>query len=99
VRIELHPKVHSDLAAITRHYVKESGQALADRFMAEFYDSAAKLTSNPERFSPYFGHHERRRIKLESFPYVIVFRIILDGIRITIVKHERSHPNRGMRRK
>jgi plasmid stabilization system protein ParE len=99
VNIEYNPSVEEDLADIVEYYSTKAGLHLATRFTREYEDIIQSLKHNPERFSPYLGHKELRRVKFPSFPYLVIFRPILGGVRVTVVKHARSHPRRGIRRK
>jgi plasmid stabilization system protein ParE len=99
VNIEYNPKVEEDLAGIVKHYSAKAGPQLAARFMHEYEGIIQSLKHNPERFSPYLGYEDFRRVKFPSFPYLVIFRTILGGVRVTVVKHDRRHPMRGMRRK
>ncbi len=40
-----------------------------------------------------------RRIRLENFPYVVVYREKTAVVRVTLLKHERRHPRFGMDRR
>lgn len=43
---------------------------------------------------------DTRRSLMKRFPFVILFRLLEDGvIRITVVKHERRHPAFGLERR
>lgn len=39
-----------------------------------------------------------RRVRLKSFPYLIVYRDTPASIRVTLLKHERRHPLYGLKR-
>ena len=78
------------------HYVAEGGLNLADRFEAEFRASLLALKTGPTRFPPYHRSPFFRRIRLQSFPYLIIYRENAKSIRVTLLKHERRHPLFGM---
>ena len=79
------------------HYESESIFA-GDSFKSEFEVAIARIKAMPTRYSPYFGSPIFRRARLSSFPYLIIYRIIPSGIRITVIKHESRHPRYGMTR-
>lgn len=37
-----------------------------------------------------------RRATLHKFPYLILFRVLPDMVRVSMVKHEKRHPNYGL---
>lgn len=97
MRIVLHPLVNDDFNEALDYYERESSRA-ALKFDQEVRDMVESIASRPTHFSFYLGHHIFRRAKLPSFPYLIIYRVIPDGIRVTVLKHERRHPRFGMGR-
>jgi hypothetical protein len=52
--------------------------------------------ANPSRFHPIKpGLH---RANLKRFPYHFIYREIPEGIRVTLVRHHRRHPDLGIDR-
>jgi hypothetical protein len=72
---------------------------LADRFEAEFYLAIAAIKSAPRRFSFYLHSTTFRRARLKSFPFVILFRERVGGVRVFVLKHEKRHPRLGLSRR
>ena len=96
--VHYHPAVQQDFNDALAYYEAEGGRRLADRFEAEFKAGIEAIKAGPTAFARYHGNPLFRRIRLEHFPYVVLYREIPDGIRITLLKHERRHPLYGLTR-
>jgi toxin ParE1/3/4 len=95
MRIEYHPSVRQDVTEATRRY-KAVSQKLTDDFKAELRRVIAMASVNPNRFhSVKPGFHQAN---LKRFPYHVIYREIPEGIRVTLVRHHRRHPDTGMDR-
>jgi len=95
VRVEYHPAVEQDVAEALRRYDSVSHR-LSEEFKAELQRMIALAAANPGRFhviKP--GFH---RANLKRFPYYFVYLKLVDGIRVTLVRHNRRHPDFGMER-
>ena len=93
--IELHPAVEQDVAAALVRYDSVS-RRLSQEFKAELQRMIALAAANPGRFhviKP--GFH---RANLKRFPYHFVYRQLVDGIRVILVRHHRRHPGFEMER-
>ena len=80
-----HPDVQKDVSRILRHYDKIDPR-LGDEFWAELNSFIAKAW----RF--HFESPGRRRANLHRFPYHFLFREVAGGIRITVVRGHKQHP-------
>ncbi len=96
--LEFHPAVQQDFNAAIDYYATEGGGHLADRFEAELRDCLAAIKSGPRQYDFCQGSTAFRRIRLRSFPYLVVYREKLDVVRVTILKHEKRNPRFGMKR-
>ncbi len=96
MRAVYHPDVQQDVSRILRHYDGINNR-LGDEFWAEFNAFVAKAATNPSHI--HFQSPGHRRVNLERFPYHFLFREIPGGIRITVVRHHREHPSRGLFRR
>jgi plasmid stabilization system protein ParE len=96
--VEFHPTVQKDFNQALSHYEAEGGPHLADRFEGEFRACIAAIQVAPRQFAPYLKSDIFRRIRLESFPYIIIFRERAGDMRVTVLKYERRHPRFGMSR-
>jgi plasmid stabilization system protein ParE len=95
--VEDHPAVEGELKAI-RDYYEERVPGLGHEFIDEFERMVLRIAAAPERWMVLSG--DLRRAMLARFPYVIYFRQPqADRLRITVVKHQRRHPNHGRDRR
>lgn len=93
--VEFHPAVEQDVAEALQRYDAVS-QKLGEEFKAELRRLISAAAARPRRFhliKP--GFH---RANLHRFPYHFIYRELADGIRVTLVRHHRRHPNFGMER-
>lgn len=91
-----HPAVQKDVSKILRHYDGINSR-LGDEFWAELMSFIGKAAIDPKRF--HFDSRDRRRVNLHRFPYHFLFREVSGDIRITVVRHHREHPEKGVRRR
>ena len=97
MRVEYHPTVEAELREIRRYY-EERSAGLGVQFIDEFERHVLALAAAPERWMVVKG--DVRRCLMRRFPYVIYFRqIAATRLRITVVKHQRRHPESGRERK
>jgi plasmid stabilization system protein ParE len=97
--LEFHPAVQRDFSEALDYYEAEGGVNLANRFEAEFRTCIAAVKAGPTCF-PFYRRDERfRRIRLRSFPFLVVYRAGTKVIRVILLKHERRHPRFGMARR
>ena len=96
MNVVYHPAVQDDVSRILRYY-DSINDRLGDEFWAELNSVIQRAAANPRRF--HLENRERRRANLKRFPYHFLFREIPAGIRITIVRHDRQHPEHGFMRK
>jgi plasmid stabilization system protein ParE len=95
--IIFHPSVRRDLNGILRYYADEGGENLADRFFDTFMAAATSAEAHPGRFHPAAGT-VFRRAQIPGFPYHFLFRETPYGIRVSVVRHDKRHPDFGTRR-
>jgi plasmid stabilization system protein ParE len=96
MKVVYHPDVQKDVSRILRHY-DFIHERLGDEFWAEVNSFIEKAAANPGRF--HFESPGRRRVNLHRFPYHFLFREVPGGMRITVVRHHRQHPSRGLQRR
>ena len=97
MRAVLHPKVYSDVEKIMQYYEQAANRKLADEFYAELRLLIDEAAARPESFSIRVG--EIRRVNLRRFPYLFLFRIVGDSVRILVVRHHKRHPSFGIARR
>lgn len=93
-----HPSVQADVNEIMDHYREVGGEHLAERFFRTLMDQVQQVAAHPERFAYFLGQMPFRRAKLDRFPHIVVFRILKDRVRVTVIKHEKRRPSYGMSR-
>jgi toxin ParE1/3/4 len=97
MRVDFHPAVETELREIQRYY-EDRSPGLGAEFIDEFERQVLALAATPERWMEVTAGI--RRCLMRRFPYVIYFRIAsADRVRITVVKHQRRHPEYGRERK
>jgi len=94
MKVVYHPAVQRDVSRILRYYDGVSDR-LGDEFWEELIAFIKKAAANPQRF--HVETRDRRRVNLRRFP--LLFREIPGGIRITVVRHHKQHPERGIERR
>ena len=95
--VEYHPAVEAELREI-RQYYEDRSPGLGIQFVDEFERQVLLLAANPERWM--VVKTDIRRCLMRRFPYIIFFRCVgSDRLRITVVKHQRRHPDFGRGRR
>jgi plasmid stabilization system protein ParE len=96
MRVDYHPAVEAELKEIRRYYEAQS-PGLGTQFVDEFERQVLALVSAPERWMAVTA--DVRRCLMRRFPYIIYFRCAgAERLRITVVKHQRRHPDYGRER-
>ncbi len=97
MRVEYHPAMEAELQAIRSYYDNQS-PGLGRQFIDEFEHQVLVLASQPERWMVVTA--DIRRCLMRRFPYIIYFRKLdPERIRVTVVTHQRRHPDYGRERK
>ena len=95
--VEYHPAVEAELRDIQQYYDDRS-PGLGAQFLDDFERQVLALAATPQRWMVVAG--DTRRCLMRRFPYIIYFRQLQEqGIRITVVKHQRRHPSLGRERR
>jgi toxin ParE1/3/4 len=97
MKVEYHPAIEAEVRSIQDHYEARS-PGLGRAFVDEFERQVLQLAARPERWMVITG--DLRRCLMRRFPYIIYFRSVdPERVRITVVKHQRRHPDYGRKRK
>jgi plasmid stabilization system protein ParE len=97
MKVEYHPAIEAEVRSIQDYYEARS-PGLGREFIDEFERQVQRLAASPERWMVLTG--DLRRCLMRRFPYIIYFRRVDAGrLRITLVKHQRRHPDYGRPRK
>lgn len=99
MRLEYHPHVQADLLEALSYYEAQAGGQVADRFEAEFRAAVTAIVAAPTRFPHYLQSDRLRRIRLASFPFLVVYRADATAVRVLLLKHERRAPGFGAERR
>ncbi len=93
MRVAYHPALQRELEEI-RDYYEQRSPGLGRGFIDEFERQVLRIAATPERWM--VVDRDIRRCVMTRFPYVIYYRCVgSDRIRITVVKHQRQHPDWG----
>jgi hypothetical protein len=95
VNVQYHPAVEQDVAEALKRY-DEVSPVLGDEFKKELRHFIKLAAADPGRFHPINSRF--RRANLRRFPYHFLYGEIPDGIRITLVRHHKRHPDYGLER-
>ena len=95
MNVEYHPAVEQDVAEAFKRY-DEVSPVLGDGFKKELRQFIALAAAKPGRFHPIKSGF--RRANLRRFPYHFLYREIPEGIRVTLVRHHKRHPDYGLER-
>ena len=86
----LHPAAEHDVANALDFYAEHAGRTVAERFLTEFERVAKLLIEHPDLGVP--TTRGRRTFPMKVFPYSIVYRVLENGFRILIVRHQHRKP-------
>lgn len=97
MKFTLHPRVQRDLRAALAYYEEEAGPVLADRFFMEAEAVIESLRRNPQ--AHHFATEGLRRASFQNFPYHFIYEESPVKVRILVLRHDRRHPDYGLRRR
>ncbi|MGI9244224.1 MAG: type II toxin-antitoxin system RelE/ParE family toxin [Verrucomicrobiales bacterium] len=92
-----HRLIDRDIRCALEYYESEGGSPLADRFFSEVEATLEEIEVRPT--SHHFSDGGLRKATLDSFPYHILYEVDSEAIWIAVLRHDRRHPNFGLRRK
>lgn len=97
MRVEYHPAIEQELRKVIEYY-NLCSQGLGLEFLNELERQILKIASSPTQWR--IVEYDIRRALMRRFPYLIYFRVLEnDVLRVTVVKHQRRHPDYGLGRK
>ena len=96
-QIIFHRLIDRDIRCALDYYESEGGSRLADRFFSEVEATVEEIEARPT--SHHFSDGGLRKAALGSFPYHFLFEVDAETIWIAVLRHDRRHPNFGLRRK
>jgi plasmid stabilization system protein ParE len=83
------PAAEPDVYGVREYYAGISVE-LADRFEADFHAAAGSLAEFPRRYREVY--RDIRRVAMESFPYLVYYRVIDHTVWVLAVRHAASNP-------
>ena len=96
MRIIYHPSIQKDVWDALSYYTSEGGEKLGDRFFEAVEATVKDVALNPQGFQ--FAAPTLRRAFVKRFPYHFLYEDRVDYVRFMVLRHDRRHPNFGMRR-
>jgi len=90
-KVTTSPAAESDIAEAIDWYESKSA-GLGSRFLAELRDLRERLEANPFQFP--LAHREARRASLRRFPYILIFRVKDEDVRLPAFFHTSRDPRR-----
>jgi hypothetical protein len=92
-----HRSVQRDVSVVIAYYDQAGGAGLGDAFLAELLSQVQIARAQPTTFHSFQG--ELRRGDLSRFLYHFLFRCTGNTVRVLVVRHNRRHPDFGIRRR
>jgi plasmid stabilization system protein ParE len=96
-KILVNEPAKDDIQAAYDHYEDER-QGLGEEFLKELLKKFDTLTDKPHNYGHIDDQALLRDVKIDRFPYVIVFEIIENGVVIYSVHNTHRHPKRRLRK-
>lgn len=87
--VRFHPAAIAEADEAYRWYRARSAAASAG-FLAELERAVLLISEAPERPASYL--HATRRVLLRRFPFMVVYRLVDDGVQVIAVAHGRRRP-------
>jgi plasmid stabilization system protein ParE len=87
--VVVRPAAEPDVYQARDHYAAISLE-LADRFEADFHAAAGSLAEFPKRHRAVY--RDIRRVAMESFPYLVYYRVLDHTVWVLAVRHTASDP-------
>ncbi len=97
MQVIYHRSIRKDLRSALAYYDYEGGSILGDRFFSEAEEASNNVLGNPQGF--HFISPKYRRASLRSFPYHFIYEENDQRVRFLVLRHDKRHPNFGLRRK
>jgi len=88
--IEVLPKAEKDIESAKARY-KQTSTKLANDVLDELQNAFARISENPDQWRQLArGTH---RVILRRSPYVVIYRVRRDVVRVIAVAHDKRHPD------
>ena len=80
------------------NYYENEREGLGEEFLQELVKTYEKLTNNPNYYSYIDDQNIIRDLKVERFPYVIIYEIVNDNVVIYAIHNTYRHPRRRLKK-
>ena len=87
--LSVHPEATAEARAARLWYLERSPQA-AELFMTDLDHAVGLILESPERWPEL--PNGRRRYVMRRFPFILVYRIRTEDVRLLAVQHGRRRP-------
>jgi toxin ParE1/3/4 len=94
--IDVHPAAVKEARGAYRWYLRRSAAA-ANRFQTALEAALEQIAQTPDRW-PIYLHGTRFRL-LRRFPFIVVYRRVVDRLQVVAVAHGGRRPGYWKRRK
>lgn len=97
MKASLSSAAERDVKRALDYYMKEAGPKIAGEFIDQLESKVEKIKENPESYR--VVSNSLRCVNLDKFPYQIIYKVVDKNLlRITSVRHQKRHPDFGLRR-
>ena len=90
MHIRFTPEARSEFEEAARWYRERAGTRVRDALRAELKNARWLLLEHPEIGAP--GVADTRKLRLQRFPYSIVYRVIGNEVRVLAFMHHKRRP-------
>ncbi|WP_395732067.1 type II toxin-antitoxin system RelE/ParE family toxin [Prosthecobacter sp.] len=94
MRLTYHRQVQAEANEAVDWY-EEQSPGLGEDFFAKLKMALGQIEAHPEGFSFWLSSSSVRRVKLQRFPYDVLYEIRPGQIRVLCLRHEKRHPRYG----
>lgn len=96
MQVVRHPRLASDIRETALHYAEVSERTLFS-FWSELDVILASIERNPR--THHFDSCGLRRANFKRFPYHLLYEVAEDTIFLVVLRHDRRHPDYGLKRR
>ena len=90
MKLSLTPEAARELVDSVAHYSSVGSSALGAAFLAEFRHATDLILEYPESGAPWRGR--ARRLPMRRFPYILVYAVVSNEVRVIALAHQRRRP-------
>ncbi|HYW06442.1 MAG TPA: type II toxin-antitoxin system RelE/ParE family toxin [Longimicrobium sp.] len=72
-------------------FYKRQARHLGTKFTSEVEHAFSRVAENPEIGSPM--RRGARKLLVRRFPYLVIYRVLPDGVLVLAIGHQRRHPD------